>query len=215
MTWVRGLLPAALAGALACTDPDTRVLPVDPSWMEWPAQVAAGVEFPLRVGVWQVCAVDPVFQPGAKVSQAALTLRPYFLAGRQDIFCATLDVAPLDTVIMAPALAATAARTYEVRGARTTSSGARVARLYGTLEARPAGGPDGRTMAAGYAAAESDGPGCVGLRPTVLFEERYVVENPPAMSSPWFGFVTGYLYHPASPVCGATTVFHLESHEAP
>jgi hypothetical protein len=51
MTWVRGLLPAALAGALACTDPDTRVLPVDPSWMEWPAQVAAGVEFPLRVGV--------------------------------------------------------------------------------------------------------------------------------------------------------------------
>src|SRR6266566_2765930 len=38
----------------------------------------------------------------------------------------------------------------------------------------------------------------------------YVIENPPADTAEyWFGFVRGYIYEPAAPVCGEAKVFHL------
>jgi hypothetical protein len=214
---------AALAG-VACTEPDTSVIPADVVWMEWPAEAVAQRSFDVRIGVWRPCALDQRFRPAPSAGQSSLTFAPYFLVSKEPLACALmdrpsadLDIAPLDTVVAAPGLDAPAsARTYEVRGAAGEAVyGAladRAIRTFGEMVVRPTSGTDTRTMAAGFASAQVEG-GCLRLRPGIRFTGGYPIENPPDATEFWWAFVRGYLYRPAAPVCGETVVYHLISRE--
>src|SRR3989441_8575918 len=91
-------------------------------WMEWPAEVNAGQPFRTRLVVWTVCALNPQFRAGAHADPSAVTFEPYYLIGHEHIACITgrsqtlLAGIAIDTAGMAPGLAATSPRSYEMRG---------------------------------------------------------------------------------------------------
>ena len=210
------------AAALAC-EPDTHAIPVTVQWMDWPAEVAAGTPFRTRLVVFGVCAMNPVFRPGATADMSAVTFAPHFLGEQDGILCAAggselLVVTAIDTAGMAPGLSAAFPRTYEMRA--TTSAYAALAdapvRTFGDVTVRPPSpifDPPTRRNAAGYAQLERDSLGCARIRPLGLYTPgaAIVLENPVDTVTRYGGFVRGYIQSVDPAVCGERTVFHLVS----
>jgi len=215
----------------ACSEPDMRVEPAQVSWMEWPAEVLAATPFTVRLVGHSVSCVEVVkFVTNPSVDESAVTFEPYFLITGQPGYC-RLDVtnsSPLDTASIriiapffdtrapVPGLEAQVPRTYEIRAGTDVSTTDRLTglpglpiRTFGDVTVRSAGVETKRVNAGGLAYATRDSIGCVTLSPYGVYP-GYVVENPPAdTAQSWFGFVRGYIYEPAAPVCGEAKIFHL------
>jgi len=214
-----------LAAPLACSEPDTRIEPAQVNWMEWPAEVLAATSFTVRVaGYGGDCRPEAKLVITPTVDQSAVTFEPYFLVPRAPDPCYYLAtespastlrlIAPFfDTRAAVPGLEAQVPRTYEIRaGADASARDALAAfpiRTFGEVTVRSAGVATELVNAGGLAYAARDSLGCVTLVPYGLYP-GYVIENPPADTVQyWFGFVRGYIYEPAAPVCGESKVFHL------
>jgi hypothetical protein len=217
--------------AAACSEPDSRIEPAQVAWMEWPAEVSVTTPFTARlVGYSPTCVQVQKFVTTPGVDQSAVTFEPYFLITGQPVYC-RLDVmgsAPVntgsirlvaqffDTKADVPGLEAEFSRTYEMRAgtdvyARLGLDGlaAFPIRTFGDITVRTAQVENGRINAGGTAYASRDSLGCVLLHPFGVFP-AYVIENPPADTAQyWSGFVRGYIYDAAAPVCGESKVFHL------
>jgi hypothetical protein len=218
-----------LASVAACTGPDSEVVPAQMQWMEWPAEVLASAAFTVRlVGYGAGCGVQR-FDPGLSVDNSAVTFEPFFLVRKPQPVCPAYDrasapvsrlslVVPFfDTLASVGGLAAPSSRSYELRAAANVSAAAAAptalpVRTFGEIVVRTDLADALRTNAGGMAYAQRDSSGCVTI--FVGISHDYVVENPPTDTATfWSGFVRGYLYKPATPVCGADTVFHLVSRE--
>jgi len=211
-----------LVPAVACSEPDTRIEPAQVSWMEWPAEVSAATPFTVRLVGYGVLCVEVVkFVTAPTVDQSAVTFEPYFLLTGQPQPCRELMpssriIAPFfDTRAAVPGLEAQVPRTYEIRAGTDVSTravlGSLPIRTFGDVTVRSAQVESGRVNAGGLAYSTRDSLGCVTLSPYGVYP-GYVVENPPADTAQyWSGFVRGYIYEPAAPVCGESQVFHLVS----
>jgi hypothetical protein len=214
---------------VACSEPDTRIEPAQVSWMEWPAEVLAATPFTVRLVGYSVSCVEVVkFVTAPTVDESAVTFEPYFLITGQPQYCrldvagaSRLDTASLrliapffDTRAAVPGLEAQVPRTYEIRAGTDVSVFGRLearlpVRTFGEVTVNSSVGVIDRINAGGFAYATRDSLGCVTLQPYVVYP-GYVIENPPADTATyWYGFVRGYIYEPAAPVCGASKVFHL------
>ncbi len=213
---------------VACSEPDTRIEPAQVSWMEWPAEVMAAATFTVRlVGYGVACVEIRQFVTTPTVDQSAVTFEPYYLLHGEPLGCRELQfgsgsadtaslriVAPFyDTRAAVPGLEAQVPRTYEIRAGTDVSARDALAafpiRTFGDVTVRSAQVESGRINAGGMAYAVRDSLGCVTLSPYGVYP-GYVIENPPADTAEyWFGFVRGYVYEPAAPVCGEAKVFHL------
>jgi len=204
----------------ACSEPDIRFEPVQVNWMEWPAEVPAATSFTVRLVGYGVLCVDVVkFVTAPTVDQSAVTFEPYYLLTGQPRPCRELMpsssiIAPFfDTLAAVPGLEPQIPRTFEIRAGTDVSAraalGAFPIRTFGDVTVRAAQVESDRVNAGGLAYTRRDSFGCVTLSPYGVYP-GYVIENPPAdTAQSWSGFVRGYLYKPAAPVCGAATVFHL------
>lgn len=219
------LLALPVAG---CSEPDTRSEPAQVSWMEWPAEVLAATPFTVRLVGYSVYCVEVVkFVTAPTVDQSAVTFEPYFLINGQPNYClplrgttatdqaSILPIVPFfDTRAAVPGLEAQVPRTYEIRAGANVSVPGRLdaalpVRTFGEVTVRSAGVATERLNAGGRAYASRDSLGCVTLYSYGVYP-GYVIENPPADTAQyWDGFVRGYIYEPAAPVCGQAKVFHL------
>ena len=206
--------------AACSSEPDIRIEPAQVNWMEWPAEVLAATPFTVRLVGYGVACVEVVrFETAPTVDQSAVTFEPYFLLTGQPQFCRTLE-APLDRLIApffdtraaVPGLEAQVPRTYEIRAGTDVSTREAAAfpiRTFGEVTVRSDGVATARVNAGGQVSASRDSLGCVTLSPYGVYP-GYVIENPPADTAQyWSGFVRGYIYEPAAPVCGEARVFHL------
>lgn len=215
----------SLAWLLACEGPQADVSPVTVLWMDWPSEVNAGQPFRTRLVVWNVCAVNPQFRAGAHADQSAVTFEPYYLIGHDQIACLTertptlLVLLALDTAGIVPGLAAASARTYDMRAPvtdyalSTTAAPNSAVGKFGVVTVRPTGADPLRRNAAGDVFAERDSLGCVRVRPVGLYDPgaALVLEDQADTAGLSHAFVRGYLHETATPVCGQTRVFKLES----
>jgi hypothetical protein len=214
----------------ACSEPDTRIDPAQVNWMEWPAEVLAATSFTVRVaGYGGDCRPEAKLVINPTVDQSAVTFEPYFLVPRDPNPCRYLDVAAtapaatpgpriiapvFDTRAAVPGLEAQLPRTYEIRAGtdvyvRSALDSRLPIRTFGEVTVRSSEVATERLNAGGFAYAARDSLGCVTLYAYPVYP-GYVIENPPADTAQyWSGFVRGYLYKPAAPVCGASQVFHL------
>jgi len=218
---------APLLAVVGCSEPDTRIEAARVNWMEWPAEVLAATPFTVRlVGFGGDCRPEVKLVTTPSVDESAVTFEPYFLVPRGPDPCyyvqgtAPVDagmlsiVAPFfDTRADVPGLAADVPRTYEIRaGTDVHAPDALASRLpirtFGEITVRRAQVATERVNAGGLASASRESAGCVRLRPYGIYP-GYVVENPPDTTQHWFGFVRGYIYEPATPVCQEARVFHL------
>jgi len=216
--------------AACSSEPDTRMQSAEVSWMEWPAEVLTATPFTVRLVGFGVSCVEVVkFVTAPTVDESAVTFEPYFLVTGRPQLC-PLDgtrqaavrpqglsiVAPFfDTRAAVPGLDAQVPRTYEVRAGTNVSVPALESQLpirtFGEVTVRSAGVETKRVNAGGLVYAQRDSVGCVTLFPYAIYP-GYVIENPPADTAQyWSGFVRGYIYEPAAPVCGEAKVFHLVS----
>ena len=209
--------------SLGACEPDSQISPVTVEWMDWPADVAAGTPFVVRLVVFQPCAATG-FNPGPTADQSAVTFAPYFLELNPNVLCyrimeTALSIAPgaLDTVGTAPGLPATYSRTYEMRAAASVYAPGAAAlaslpvRTFGQVTVRPSAPDLSRRNAAGMVFMEADTLGCVRIRPFGVYrpDAALVLENQTDTAGLSGAFVRGYIYAPAAPVCGETKVFHL------
>ena len=211
----------------ACSEPDTRFEPAQVSWMEWPAEVSVATPFAVRLVGYGVYCVEVVrFVTSPSVDNSAVTFAPYFLLHGEPYACRTLEgtatadfmpivIPAFDTLTAVPGLEAEFSRTYEIRAGTNVSERNFLAgfpiRTFGDITVRTAQVENGHINAGGTAYAVRDSLGCVSLQPFGVFP-GYVIENPPADTAQyWTGFVRGYIYERAAPVCGASKVFHLSS----
>ena len=214
-----------LGGFATCKPDNARINPVTVQWMDWPAEVNAGEPFRTRLVVWGVCAVNPRFQAGASADLSAVTFSPYFsIDGNADILCVGASAAPLlitaiDTAGTAPGLLATSSRAYEMRAATFTNilavdpQGSFPVRTYGEVTVQPGGSDSSRRNAGGTVSVERDSLGCVRVRPLGLYSQNaaLVLEDQADTAGLSGAFVRGYIHDAVAPVCGETSVFHLES----
>jgi hypothetical protein len=221
------VLGCALALA-ACSEPDTRAIPVEVQWAEWPAEVLAATPFTVRLlGYGPGCYARQELRVPVRVDQSAVTFEPYFLVNDdgQDICLPRLDLLPAgaspipidvgyyDTRAPVPGLAAQYPRTYEIRASAAVYAAPRLealpVRMFGEVTVRSDSASGARTNAAGNVYAWRDSLGCVRLVPPFT-SPGIVIENPPADTASWWsGFVRGYLYDRAASICGDRRVFHL------
>ena len=215
----------SLVWLLACEGPKAEVSELTVQWMDWPAEVNAGQPFRTRLVVWTVCALNPQFRAGAHADQSAVTFEPYYLIGHDQIACLTLRSQTLlaaiaiDTAGMAPGRAATAPRSYEMRG--TIPDYARLTAVtqnysvtrFGDVIVRPSGADQSRRNAGGDVLMEMDSLGCVRVRPVGLYSTgaALVLEDQTDTAGLSHALVRGYIHEAAAPVCGQTRVFHLVS----
>jgi hypothetical protein len=214
---------------VACSsEPDTRIEAAQVSWMEWPADVFAATPFTVRLVGYSVSCVEVVkFVTAPTVDQSAVTFEPYFLLTGRPRFCPldvprpstagtpSISISPFfDTRAAVPGLDAQYPRTYEMRaGTNVSVPGALDSRMpirtFGDITVRSAGVESKRVNAGGLVYASRDSIGCVTLYPYAIYP-GYVIENPPADTAQyWSGFVRGYIYESAAPLCGKAKVFHL------
>jgi len=215
---------ALLLGVGACESP--RIMPVSVVWMDWPAEVAPDDPFRTRLVVGQPCALIRGFEASPTADASAVTFAPYFVADKGEINCvdgagATSELLvtwTIDTAGMAPGLPAAGERTYEMRSAAGLSCPACVALntapwvTFGEVTVRPTlPQPNASRNAAGYVIAQRDSTGCWRIRPSGLSspDADIVMDDPRDTTIQVYGFVQGFIYEPAAPVCGATRVFHL------
>lgn len=219
----------ALVSVAACTEPESEIIPAQVNWMEWPAEVLASEGFTVRlVGYGASCRDILRFDPGTSVDNSAVTFEPFFLVSKRQVVCPLgerLSMASTQIPVYAPyfdtrapvaGLTPSTPRSYEIRAAADVSAQdapvtmALPVRTFGEVIVRSTSVDASRTGAGGVAYASRDNAGCVSMY--VGLGQNYVIENPPADTATfWWGFVRGYLYKPAAPVCGADTVFHLLS----
>jgi len=209
----------------ACSEPDSRLEPAMVNWMEWPAEVLAAESFTVRVAGWGGdCRPEVKLVIAPTVDQSAVTFEPYFLMPQGPNPCDFLRAPPaepsssivapsFDTRAAVPGLEAVTPRTYEMRAGTDVSAREALAafpiRTFGDITVRSAGVAVERLNAGGFGYAVRDSIGCVSLYPYPVYP-AYVIENPPADTAQyWSGFVRGYIYEPATPVCGKSKVFHL------
>lgn len=214
------LLLIVPAAALACAS-DTPVIPVTVQWMDWPAGVVADRPFPVRMVVYWPCAARD-FRPGPAADESAVTFTPYFVRMDDNTYCAlaqevvtSLVIGSLDTVGLAPGLAADGARSYEMR-AVTAVQAPRSIRTFGDVAVTPPSPVLDPTIirnAAGFVRLERDTLGCARIRPVGLYapQATFVLENPVDTAGLSGSFVRGYIRPVGSPVCGESKVFHLVS----
>jgi len=224
----RFLFVGALAAVAGCES--TAIVRTEVRWMDWPAEVVAGVPFRTRLVVAWTCGAME-FRPGAAVDLSAVTFEPYYvqrehaicvLAEREQV--ASVDIlGALDTAGIVRGLSADFPRTYEMRAATTVAAaGPRLDWLGAGLPVRTFGdvtvrvGPPAllaRRNAAGLAYQVRDNLGCLRINPSGLFGPRaaLVIENPDDTTTYRTAFVRGYIYTPQAPLCGDSTVFHLVS----
>jgi hypothetical protein len=217
---MRPAMFGVLCCLVGCQEPNTRVDAVTVQWMDWPAEVNAGQAFRTRLVVQGVCALNPRFRPGTHADLSAVTFEPFYVVDKDPIECVTtgstlIALGSVDTAGIAPALAATVARTYEMRAAsptfvRSLSTSLPVA-TYGTVTVRPSGANASQRNAAGYATSMRDTLGCMRLRPGGLYDPAAALVLEDQSDTTSFGntFVQGYIYDATAPVCGETRVFHL------
>ena len=217
---MRRISSVVLFGFVAACEPSPspNVIPTAVVWMDWPAEVAAGTVFSVRLVVYRPCAVIEAFNPAPRADESAVTFAPYFLG--EGAFCVLaqsvetlVDPNNLDTTGVAPGLAADFARTYEMR-ATTGVYQTRVVRTFGDVAVYPQIPLPGAPIrnAAGHVRMQVDTLGCVRIWPAGLFgAEAMVLENPTDTIGLSRAFVRGYLHYPATPVCGQAQVFHLVS----
>ena len=208
-TWFAASL---LAAVLACTEPDTEAVPALVSWMEWPAEVRAATPFTVRLVVGsQGRIVVGALRIPLSIDNSAVTFEPYFLSRKVSRGVIDYREEPVarqwDTTSQVPGLAATFERTYEIRATATAYA---AVRTFGTVTVWVDGASAFFTNAAGFGSGFVDSLACLRIRPAGL-STRYVVVNPPLGPQNWSAFVRGYLYRPATPVCGEQRVFYLES----
>src|ERR1041385_1478958 len=154
---------------LACQEPATRVVPVTVEWMDWPAEADAGQPFRKRLVVSGLWGLDSRFQAGARAALSAVTFSPYFVVDDRPVACLDVQTTTvalvaigIDTAGMAPGLAASTSRNYEMWGATWVYTFAAPAfaigqpqplpvRLFGTVTVRLGGADSTRRNAAGQA----------------------------------------------------------------
>jgi len=211
---------------LAACGTSSEFTPVTVQWMDWPAEVNAGQPFRTRLVVWGVCALNPRFRPGASADQSAVTFAPSFQVEDDRILCAgaTRDafaLAAVDTAGTAPGLAASSARTYEMRASTSAfafdlqGAGGLPNRTFGDVTVRPSGADPSRRNAAGYVLTERDSLKCVRLRPLGVYapDKLLVSDNQADTSVVSLTFVRGYIYDAVAPICGEARVFHVVARE--
>ena len=207
---------------VACSN-DTSVVFTQVNWMEWPAEVPPAQSFSVRlVGFNQGCG-DVRFDPGMTVDNSALTFEPFFVFSGPRQFCPLASAsgsgtppifAFFDVQSKVAGLDAPSPRSYEIRAATDVSAPASApasipVRTFGQIVVRSDSVDSSRTNAGGRVSASRDTAGCVRIFAGV---NQYVVENPPADTATfWSAFVQGYIYRPATPLCGESIVFHLFS----
>ena len=218
----------ALALAAACaTDPDAEAVPATVLWMEWPAEVLAAEPFTVRlVGFGVECREVVRFDTDPTVNESAVTFEPFFVVTGRQQPCPLADPLPspmsplppfFDTRAAVPPLTPTVPRSYEMRAATLPCQNAlgapdRMIRTFGDVLVRSDVVQGGVIRVGGRVYTYVDTLNCVRVVAQGLFS-GYVIENPPAGGGYWSGFVRGYLYSPAAPVCGEIRVLHLESVE--
>lgn len=213
---------AILCCVVACDALGTKTDLVTVQWMDWPAEVNAGQTFRTRLVVSSICALNPRFHAGASADQSAVTFAPYFEADDKEIACiadqSLLISLGMDTAALAPALAATTARTYEMRAAAPTIPSSTTfaplpVRTFGDVTVRSANADDSRRNAAGIVQVQRDTLGCVHVRPLGAYRPDALLplEDQADTAGLAFAFVRGYIYDASAPVCGQTRVFHLTS----
>ena len=216
----RGLAWFLVIAALSCNGSDTHILSAAVNWMEWPAEVRAATPFRVRlVGFAPFCGPDDGFNAAPQVGDSAVTFQPYFIVPDRQSVCpltARPAVSPIlapsfDTTAAVPGLAA-AAGTYNMLASAFAEtfapSDVYPVRAFGTVTVRVGAADTSRTAAAGQIYTWRDTLSCLHVATPGIYS-GYVLENPPDTTTYWSGFVQGYLYTPAAPVCGATRVFHL------
>lgn len=217
-----------LCAALVSCGSDVTIAPVTLQWMEWPAEVLAAKPFPLRLIVIPVAVCQRrVFRAGISADQSAVTVAPYYLVEGAPTVCPPIEgtAGPflpvpffvLDTTTLAPGLATSAPRTFDIRGAADVSvSNAPAAndlpqRTFGQVTVRPSNPDTTRRNAAGIAILVRDTLGCAMVQPYGFFPSAYMLEDQADTAGVSYAFVRGYLHDAATPVCGRTRVFHLVS----
>ena len=199
---------AAMGAGLACpTDPETQLIPTVPLWMEWPAEARANAAFNTRlVGYQPGCYPRQDLAVTVDRFTAEVIFRTvWFVEGSPDALC---DPGYYDTLVTVAGLPATTDSVYGVYALQTDS---RTLLRMGAILARPAAALSDRTSGAGIAVGATDIEGCAIMqRP---FDVPVPIENPP--SATWNGFVRGYFFTPAAPLCGQVRAFHLEEIVAP
>jgi hypothetical protein len=194
--------------------------------MDWPAEVGADDPFRTRIVVSTPCAVIRAFEPSPTADASAVTFAPYFVADKEVVYCVAGDPVvsdftvnwALDTAGTAPGLSALSDRTYEMRAAGVGVSCPVCAGLntapwatFGVVTVRPMlPRPNAVRNAAGMVIAQRDSVGCWRIRPSGLPSPSadIVMDDPRDTTVQGYGFVQGFIYEPAAPVCGATRVFH-------
>ena len=219
---MRPIALAALLAVAAC-ESNVRAVSAYPVWMEWPAEVQANDPFRTRLVVWQPCGPIRGFVPSPEADAVSVTFAPYFLVDKDPVACLAgvgftsdlLVTYALDTSGTAPGLPNE--RVYEMRGATfpcdwCAAPGSGLSASFGYVTVRPVPPPGAPVRNAGGSVfAQRDSVGCTRIRPSGLLgpSGSIVMENPPDTTAQWSGFVRGYIYQPAAPVCGETTVFHF------
>lgn len=209
---------------LAACESDTTLKPAIIQWMDWPAEVLVNTPFTVRLIVWQQGCGFGAFRPGVSADQSAVTFSPFFLVEKKNEICLPtvqrfdIAIGALDTTVTAPALAAAYARTWEMRGEASVyapaASGTDLpVRTFGEVTVRLSGLDPTRRNAAGMVYTVVDTLGCKRVQPLGVFRTggALVLENQTDTTGISNSFVRGYIYQPAAPVCGESTVFHLVS----
>jgi len=205
---------ATLVAVGAC-DSGLDVQPAIVQWMEWPAEVQAATPFAVRLLTPFPACHRFVFKPAVRAVDSIVTVEPYFLVERGDPVCLpspALDVSPvpflaLDTVITAPGLAA---RAFQMRATATDASGVRT---FGDVTVRPSHPDPSRRNAGGIVRLWVDNSSCARILAAGYPQppQGFVLEDQADTTGLNYAFVRGYIHDAATPVCGQTRVFKLES----
>ena len=195
-----------LCAGLACTEPSTvRVLATEPAWLSWPAEVRAAQPFDVRFVFYAPGCFDRMeLRVYEERGADHIAFRGEWLVeGESDPLCLRSDPGFVATLVTLAGLAATGDSTYEVR---PIGSGNTPPRPVGTILVRATGVLNTDHLSGlGHVVGSTDIEGCAVMQPP--FEAPVPVENPPAAQ--WLGYVHGYFFTPAAPLCGQTRVFHV------
>lgn len=223
---MRPLILVTAVAALAACEPDGTIVEAEVFWMEWPSSVSANQQFKTRLVVQWGCGAE-AFRPGTSIDESAVTFTPYYQTDRHALCPVSerfldLDIlGSLDTAGLVPGLGATSSRTYEMRAAASVRAPALgfaadgpPIRTFGEITVIvPIGLTVVHVKAAGRAYAVRDTAGCLRLQPLGVFRQQasWPIENPSDTTQYRIRFVRGEIRSVATPLCGETKVFHLES----
>lgn len=229
---LRALYSIPVLAALTACDPDSDIEPVAVQWMDWPAEALVATPFQVHMVVIRPLCHPNVFRLRVDTDQSAVTFLPYFLVNHERAVCPIpvdaiahpdimVDViAPdyaLDTVITAPALDSTIARTFEMRAPRNGGAsipgvpfGERV-QAFGDVTVRLSAPDTSRRNVAGWVFLTRDSLGCARVTPGTSSIEGFMLEDQADTLNLAAIFVRGYIHEATAPVCGQTRVFHLVS----